>query len=204
MTQQHLDARRQQILDAAAACFARNGFHATSMPDIFAATGLSSGAVYRYFPSKQAIIEALAESVMGPALIALHDAASVEPALSVPEIIDLIHDQLVTIPDSNGSAALVVQVWAEAARSPDTLRSQRNIGAELHAALTTLIDRMPHVPPGDSSDAAWALMALSMGTFVCQNLLQDTPSPTAGLVDHLHTLLSVPTEPSPHRSARRR
>ena len=46
----HRAARRRQILDAARRRFVRNGFHATSMQDIFAEAGLSAGAVYRYFP----------------------------------------------------------------------------------------------------------------------------------------------------------
>ena len=54
----HIAARRQQILDAARACFARQGFHQTSIQDICKEAGLSPGAVYRYFPSKDHIIAA--------------------------------------------------------------------------------------------------------------------------------------------------
>ena len=46
-------ARRHQILDAAAKCFSRGGFSATSMPEIAAEAGLSVGALYRYFSSKE-------------------------------------------------------------------------------------------------------------------------------------------------------
>ncbi|HEY0718123.1 MAG TPA: helix-turn-helix domain-containing protein, partial [Streptosporangiaceae bacterium] len=49
VTQQYRDARRDQILSAARRCFLRDGFHVTSMQDLFAESGLSSGAVYRYF-----------------------------------------------------------------------------------------------------------------------------------------------------------
>ncbi len=41
VTQQHMDARREQILDAARRCFLRDGFHSTSMQDLFAEAGLS-------------------------------------------------------------------------------------------------------------------------------------------------------------------
>lgn len=57
----HLEARRQQILTAAIGCFARKGIQGTSMQDIFDASGLSPGAVYRYFRSKQEIISATCE-----------------------------------------------------------------------------------------------------------------------------------------------
>ena len=51
---------RQRILAAAVHCFARSGFHGTSMQEICAAAAMSPGALYRHFPSKDAIIEAIA------------------------------------------------------------------------------------------------------------------------------------------------
>ena len=56
---EYLELRRQQILDAAATCFSRRGFHQTTMQDICREAELSPGAVYRYFPSKDAIIEGM-------------------------------------------------------------------------------------------------------------------------------------------------
>ncbi|HEY7022744.1 MAG TPA: TetR/AcrR family transcriptional regulator [Ktedonobacterales bacterium] len=53
------EERQKQILDAAITEFARNGFHATRMEDIARASGLSKGAVYLYYKSKDAIIAAL-------------------------------------------------------------------------------------------------------------------------------------------------
>ena len=60
ISQAKRDARQQQILDAALACFAENGFHQTGMADIVRRSGLSHGAVYLYFQSKDDLIEALA------------------------------------------------------------------------------------------------------------------------------------------------
>jgi AcrR family transcriptional regulator len=56
---EYLETRRQQIIDAAAACFARAGFHRTTMQDICTEADLSPGAVYRYFQSKEEIIHAM-------------------------------------------------------------------------------------------------------------------------------------------------
>ena len=55
------ESRRDQILAAALACFSENGFHQTGMADIVTRSGMSHGAVYVYFPSKEDIIEALAD-----------------------------------------------------------------------------------------------------------------------------------------------
>lgn len=54
-------ARREQILQAALRCFARRGYYATTIADLVAATGLSRGALYLYFPSKEALYLALAD-----------------------------------------------------------------------------------------------------------------------------------------------
>jgi TetR/AcrR family transcriptional regulator, repressor for uid operon len=56
------EQRRQQILAAAKACFQRAGFHKTGMQAICAEAGLSAGAVYRYFGSKDELIAAIVES----------------------------------------------------------------------------------------------------------------------------------------------
>ena len=53
--------RRGEILAAAQACFARSGFHQTSMQEICAEAGMSPGNLYRYFPSKEALIAGIAE-----------------------------------------------------------------------------------------------------------------------------------------------
>ena len=52
-------ARQLQILDAATRCFARDGFHRTSIEDIVRESGLSPGAIYCYFRGKHEIVEAI-------------------------------------------------------------------------------------------------------------------------------------------------
>ena len=54
-------ARREHILDAAEACFARTGFHRTTMQDICKAAGISPGALYVYFDGKEALIAGMCE-----------------------------------------------------------------------------------------------------------------------------------------------
>src|SRR5215470_5024222 len=54
-------ARRDQIVVAALACFARTGYHATTMADVAAQAGVSKGTPYLYFESKEALFIALHE-----------------------------------------------------------------------------------------------------------------------------------------------
>lgn len=56
------DHQVARILDAAKICFVRFGFQGASMQQICSACGMSPGALYRYFPSKEAIIAAIAEA----------------------------------------------------------------------------------------------------------------------------------------------
>jgi AcrR family transcriptional regulator len=54
-------ARRDQIITAGLACFARSGYHATTMADVAAQAGVSKGTPYLYFGGKQALFLALHE-----------------------------------------------------------------------------------------------------------------------------------------------
>ncbi len=59
VTSQHLDARRESILNAAARLFARKGVNSATMADIAAEADLSAGALYRYFDSKDELLRAV-------------------------------------------------------------------------------------------------------------------------------------------------
>src|SRR3954447_6275199 len=65
VTEEHVDARRRQILSAALRCFAREGFHRTTMQDIFREADLSPGAVYSYFTGKDELIAAITMTIVG-------------------------------------------------------------------------------------------------------------------------------------------
>ncbi|MEU9605772.1 helix-turn-helix domain-containing protein [Streptomyces sp. NPDC048057] len=123
VSQQHLDARRRQILDGAARCFARNGFHATSMQDVLSEVGLSAGAVYRYFRSKDELIEAIADEVFDVIRGAFTEAARTDPPPTPDVLIGrvlrrVLYDHLEGA-DEQALARLVIQVWTE------TLRNER-------------------------------------------------------------------------------
>src|ERR1700709_1034510 len=60
----HRQARRDQILTAAPRRFEPRRFHATSMQEVFREAGMSSGAFYLHFPSKDDLIVAIAEDNM--------------------------------------------------------------------------------------------------------------------------------------------
>ncbi|WP_433273032.1 TetR/AcrR family transcriptional regulator [Actinosynnema sp. CS-041913] len=61
VSQDHLDARRRQILDGARACFARYGYEGATVRRLEEATGLSRGAIFHHFRDKESLFLALAE-----------------------------------------------------------------------------------------------------------------------------------------------
>ena len=116
VSDEHLEARRRQILDAASDLFAANGFHNTSMQEILGASGLSAGAVYRYFAGKEDIIAAIA----GEAMATIRAAFERDPDQDL-ELLELLEGVLETLDehaDRHDVGRLALQVWAEAGRSP--------------------------------------------------------------------------------------
>jgi AcrR family transcriptional regulator len=121
-------------VEAALRCFARNGIHPTSMQDIFAEAGLSAGAVYRYFPTKELLVGAVVDHVLGMSQRAV-DPQSPEPGGQLG--IDGLLERLLSVfadpgpGDQEDRYRLVLQIWAEAVRSP-------HVGQALRASTDTL------------------------------------------------------------------
>lgn len=61
VSEEYKEKKRQDILQSAHACFAEKGFEASTVDDIVARSGLSKGAIYNYFKSKDEIYLALME-----------------------------------------------------------------------------------------------------------------------------------------------
>ena len=69
----HPELRRGELLDCAQALFLARGYDNASLNDVIAEAGISKGAFYHYFPSKEALLEALAERFARRALAQVQD-----------------------------------------------------------------------------------------------------------------------------------
>lgn len=137
VTEAHLEARKQQIVGAAAGCFSRKGFHQTTMQDICRESDLSPGAVYRYFDSKEQIISAMVEERRreGVGLIETARREHDDTLGALDEIADVFFNRL---GDVQG-CAVDIELWAEAQSSP-SIRAMLNADAcNIADALTDLI-----------------------------------------------------------------
>src|SRR6201999_2725225 len=138
VSQQHRDARRDQILSAARRCFLRDGFHATSMQDLFAEAGLSAGAVYRYFASKEEVIVAIAEDNMREVLAMIDQVASAGPGRSVGDVMAAALALVQAKHEADGGGGMAVLVWSEALRTPALAAQLRALLAGMHDDFTRL------------------------------------------------------------------
>ncbi len=112
------DARRAQILEAAVRCFAQNGFHKATVHDIAREAGLSQGAMYLYFQSKDQVIESMLEQVRQGYQQLLGAPVQDEPTLGrLHRLADAFFSPLAD-PALQPLLRLRVQLWAEALRNP--------------------------------------------------------------------------------------
>lgn len=82
------EERRRAVLEAATACLAADGYAATSMRTIAEAAGMTKGALYAYYPNKDAILLAVAERAMERQLGALEPEPGVSAAARLARLFD--------------------------------------------------------------------------------------------------------------------
>jgi len=134
-----VEVRRDEILDAAIACFACNGFHQTTMVDIAAEAGPAAGAIYRYFTSKEDIIEASAQAP-GRALAARFQAAE-RRASAIDALDELRGAYFGRVVKPDAAVLLDLQLFSEALRTPRIRETVRTVWHDLLARLAEIVRR---------------------------------------------------------------
>jgi AcrR family transcriptional regulator len=158
------EERRRQILEAALACFRRRGFHATTIAEICAEAQVSAGALYRYFASKEDIIDAIGANEADRAALAFSLIRQApDPVAGMLELVD----SFVCKCCSGEDVPILAELVAEAARNArvgDRMRTVLAGVVEDFAATLADGQRRGHFEPGtDPLIAARALMALVDG-----------------------------------------
>jgi AcrR family transcriptional regulator len=172
-------ARRAQILEAAWTCFQKEGLHATTMDDIIRASGLSAGAVYSYYPSKDDLILAAVITSLSrlTALIAplLQAVPAPAPAALLQQIAATI-DRF-TAREGYDLKRVALLGWAEAQRNERLRETMRGFYLAFREQLEQALGRTAeagHAERGMAGkDAAKALLAMIVGFVVQDALLHD-------------------------------
>ncbi|MFQ5472230.1 MAG: TetR/AcrR family transcriptional regulator [Dehalococcoidia bacterium] len=139
VTEEHLQARRQQILDGAASCFADRGFHQTTMNDICQATDLSPGAIYRYFNGKEEIIEAMVDERRRQGME--HMKRAEERTDTIQALEETARVFFAKLEDPQG-CALDIAIWSEAQSNPAVRARLRDSTREIRSAIATVVKQV--------------------------------------------------------------
>jgi AcrR family transcriptional regulator len=149
VSQQYKDDQRAEILAAARRCFVRNGFHRTSMQDVFAEAGKSAGAVYRYFPKKE-------DMIVGVAAQNLDDVTEVlrisltrgDSERGVGQVMAELLEAVIQRHHDKQLATMALMVWSEALRNPA-------LAARLEAATVHMSQEMAAFVRKRQQAATW-------------------------------------------------
>jgi AcrR family transcriptional regulator len=201
--------RRQDLLAASATLFAERGFAGVSIDDIGAAAGVSGPAVYRHFPSKQAVLGAILLEVSADLLDRGREVVArspdparrlralisfqVEFALHRPAVIVVQDRELPNLTEEDRRAVRVLQrgyvtLWVDALRELAPARDVAELTLRAQAAFG-LINSTPHSlrtahrlrAPQDADRLDVARAALEEMTWAALRTAFDrTPTSTGG------------------------
>jgi AcrR family transcriptional regulator len=128
--------RRATILAAAERAFVRYGFHAATMTQVADEAGMSAGNLYRYFPSKEAIVEGLClndQVQRSEAFAALTSAQDLKAAMR-----EMLREQV--LKKSPAKAQMIVEIWAESGHNARVAEFTRQLDRDVLEGLSELVE----------------------------------------------------------------
>ncbi len=167
--------RREEILVAAEHCFVKSGFHRTTIQNIAADADMSVGNLYRYFASKDAVVEALVARDQAKAAEDFDSLATDDP---MGAFAALMRRQLVD--GGRARSVLWLEICAEAARNPTiaavTRAHEQVISTHLRSFFSRVIaERSKRGLPSaiDADGLAGLVITLFAGSMVMQAVAAD-------------------------------
>lgn len=210
-TETSAEPKALEILESVKAIFASKGFDGASMQDLARAADMSAGNFYRYFPSKNAIIEAMIERELD--LVRGEFSKVIGSADPLAAFRAMVRQRLETADDCEGQ--IWVEIEAAAARRPEIAALFGRMEAEITRALVAVFARIAGLPQDEaerrfSAHARLIVMLVQGVSSRCATLAGgETPPPDrhlAALVVRVieHTLSEIaaphsswPAEPDP-------
>lgn len=194
------EARKAQILAAALTLFAQKGFHAATMNDIVAASGLSKGGVYWHFESKESIIMAILAEMFERDTQEM-TAVAMGTGSAATKIRTILAHSTAELTSMADLVPVIYEFYALATRQPTVAVFLRQYFDRYHAILTQVVAEgmaAGELAMADPAAVARALMAQFEGQLILATLLGNT----ADFAAHLHPaiellLAAVSTPPVP-------
>ncbi|WP_331745291.1 TetR family transcriptional regulator [Kitasatospora sp. NBC_01300] len=177
LTDARKELRRTQITEAAVRCFSRNGLERTSIADITAESGLSTGSIYAHYRSKADLVQASAHTLLAKRAETLGQyAASDNP----PDPDELLARLIATIDPAR--ARVGVQTWGEATTNPairaivaDTVDRMR---AMVLDCVTAHLAKAEDLAPARAREHAVPIADRVMALYLAELLHTALQSPT--------------------------
>lgn len=174
------------ILDAAERCFVRSGFHGATMAAICAEAGMSPGNLYRYFPSKEAMIEGLCERDFAEAAEGFAAVEMAEDTWAAFRMLAEFH----LVEEPQESCAMWIEIMAEAARNPQIaalrVKADLFIDEKLRGALQLAHQRGHIHPHADIERGVQFMITFSEGL-----MLRRARNPDFDPVPHVDMLFDI-------------
>lgn len=190
-------SRREQILREAALLFAQRGFHGVSIVELGAAVGISGPALYRHFPSKEALLSrllvgvserllaggtSLASRIADPAeLLGALVEFQLDFSVREPELIIVQDRDLANLPDSDRHRVRTLQrayveIWVRALRRLSPTLSVESAWVAAHGVFGLLNSTPYSAPRADPKRATGLLRRMALTALTDPELAADQPS----------------------------
>ncbi|WP_239952313.1 TetR/AcrR family transcriptional regulator [Pantoea sp. Z09] len=166
--------RQDEIIAAARRCFRQSGFHAASMAQLASAASLSVGQIYRYFPSKDALIEEMVTRIVDSRVAAMSEQTDASHLADMIARRDTLNEE---------DEMLMLEVAAEASRNPRVAEILQTAETRLfHNACEKMRVDYPHLSDAQRAACVEVLAVLVEGTAFRRLTTQKASA------DLLHTL----------------
>ena len=184
------EVREAEIVEAAIRCVLRSGFHGSSMDQIAREAGISVGMIYRYFSSKEAIIEAIVTRDLEELRlkIADSDTASVDKLSRSPDNLS----GFVSRQHNRERSGLRLEIYAEAARNPKVEAVVRRAAEVERSLIMQLLTRyLPAGAPAEELSGRADVMRIIADGLLVNGLYADADSIHATLPHLFDTMTQI-------------
>jgi AcrR family transcriptional regulator len=191
-------AKREHILDAAELCFARAGFHGTSMQDICRQAEVSAGSLYVYFRSKEDLIAGIAERDRAKIARQIKDVADAPDLVAALKALG----EHYSFEEPAHKRALCIEIGAEATRNPKISEIYCAVDRFVMDSFIQLFERARQAgrirPDLDSATLATVIGVLGDGLFWRRAVNPDfDPQVVLPVLDRLIAVLLNPVVGEP-------
>jgi AcrR family transcriptional regulator len=175
--QRRKEARPSEIIEAAIAIFAERGFGAARLEDVARRAGVAKGTVFVYFPTKDDLFRAVAQTVLTSHLERLHSAAA-DLDRPIAELVPMLLTQAAAVIGEGRLPAMMRLLVAESRQFPDLARVWHDeVVSKVLGMLTLAIERAQargEIKPGNARLYAFSIMGPMLASALFREVFRDT------------------------------